>query len=334
MTTRKLISIVCPVYNEQECIPIFYERLRSTLEPLCEIYDFEVIFTNNRSSDRSLELIQNIRLSDPRVQVLTFSRNFGYQPSILAGLRHAAGDAIVCIDVDCEDPPELIPRFVEEWERGFDVVYGDRKKRTENLLVQWARMVFYRLNRLLADTEIVLDMGDFLLLSRRVRDLMLANRTTFPFLRTEAAYVGFDRRAIAYRRQARVRGRTHFRFIALMKFAIGGILSSSTFPLRAVAFLFPPVFVAAAALAFLDLIEGSQRAFHALVALALLYIVLACACLAIYVARTYKNGVARPIFIVDWDQSALNGDHARWTTDTIQDAAREESVEAVWRRRL
>src|SRR4051812_31831903 len=126
---RQLISIVCPVFNEEAAVPLFYRRLREALGPLRHAYDFELIFTNNRSTDRTLEVVSGLRQADPTVQVLTFSRNFGYQASVLAGLRHAAGDAMVVIDVDCEDPPEMIPKFVAEWEKGFDVVYGLRGKR-------------------------------------------------------------------------------------------------------------------------------------------------------------------------------------------------------------
>lgn len=314
MQTR-LISVVCPVFNEEESIPIFYERLQTSIAPLRQFYDFETIFTNNRSNDQSLEIIMGLRKLDPSVQVITLSRNFGYQPSLMSGIRHASGDAVIVIDVDCEDPPELIPRFILEWEGGYDLVYGDRKRRTELFVIQVARLAFYRLNSLLADTEIVLDMADFVLLSRRVRDLMLANRSTYPFLRTEAAYVGFQRKGIPYKRQARVRGRSHYNLLAMVKFAVGGILSSSTFPLRLIAFLFAPVLTATVALLLADILKGLPLAFHFLVAIDFVYLLFSVACLAIYLARDYKNGVARPIFIVDWSKSALNGNRVLWTTN-------------------
>ncbi len=106
---RKLVTVICPVYNEEESIPIFYERFNHAVAPLRSNYRFELLFTNNRSSDGTLEVIHELRANDPAVQVLTFSRNFGYQASVTAGLRHAEGDAVIVIDVDCEDPPELIP---------------------------------------------------------------------------------------------------------------------------------------------------------------------------------------------------------------------------------
>ena len=129
--TQILISIICPVFNEENSIPIFYKRLLAAIKPLRETYDFELVFTNNRSTDRSLEIIKNICKNDTMVNVLTLSRNFGYQRSMLAGLNHADGDVFMFIDVDCEDPPEMITDFIEQWEQGYDIVYGLRDKREE-----------------------------------------------------------------------------------------------------------------------------------------------------------------------------------------------------------
>jgi len=303
---RRKISIVSPVLNEEGSIPIFYERLSKALEPLRDRYEFELIFTNNRSTDRTLEVIREIRARDPRVQFVTFSRNFGYQPSVLAGLTYATGDGFLVIDVDCEDPPEMIPQLLEEWEKGYDVVYGERVQRTEAIGVQIMRLIFYRLNRILADSEIILDMAEFALVSRRVRDLMLANKSTFPFLRTEIGYVGFRRKGIRYRRQPRIKGRTHYNFIGMAKFATGGILSSSTFTLRLAAYILPVAFVWNLAVIGLLAFREQPRLFQATVLLDLLYAVFCLASLSLYTARIYKDGVARPVFIVDWEQSGLN----------------------------
>ncbi len=303
---NKLITVICPVFNEEESIPIFYERFNRAVAPLRSDYRFELLFTNNRSKDGTLQIIRELRAQDPAVQVLTFSRNFGYQASVSAGMRHAAGDAIVVIDVDCEDPPEMIPRFVEEWRNGFDLVYGDRKKRTEFYGVHLLRLLFYRLNRLLADNDIILDMAEFALFTRRIRDAMLDNRSTFPFLRAEAGFAGFERKGIPYQRQPRVRGTTHYNFLGMTKFAVAGMLSSSTFPLRVTAYLCAPVVMANLILCVLDFSDTWAKAFHLLVTTDLLYVVGAIAFLAIYLARDYKNGAARPLFIVDWELSELN----------------------------
>lgn len=307
MSRKKVISIVCPVLNEEASVRLFYDRLQKALVSLRGRYDFELIFTNNGSTDGTLEAILNLRREDPTVQVLTMSRNFGYQATVGAGLRNASGEAIAVIDVDCEDPPEMIPTFVEEWERGYDVVYGKRDKRSEAFAMQLLRKAFYRFNRLVADSEIILDMAEFFLISASVRDAILNNASTFPFLRTEVAYVGFQRKAIPYARQRRVRGVSHYNLLRATKFAIGGILSSSTLPLRLSAYLYLPL----AGLNLLALAgawrQGVATWFQTLLVLDFLYVSLFVGIIAIYLARTYKDVVGRPLYVIDWQKSYLNG---------------------------
>ena len=303
---RKLISIICPVFNEEESIPLFYDRLQTAINGLREKYNFELIFTNNHSTDRTLETILNLRKKDTDVQVLTLSRNFGYQASITAGLRHASGSAVIIIDADCEDPPEMIPKFISEWENNYDIVYGKREKRSEFYGMHLARKAFYRLNRLIADSEIILDMAEFSLMSAHVRDAILDNRSTYPFLRTEVAYTGFKRKAISYKRQPRIRGKTNYNFVQMTKFAVGGILSSSTFPLRLAAYLCIPLILVNLLLMFLDFWTGSKNAFRILVSLDCLYVVFFTASICIYLARIYKDGVQRPIYVIDWGNSVMN----------------------------
>jgi glycosyltransferase involved in cell wall biosynthesis len=302
---KKLLSIICPVYNEQDNIIMFYERIQKVIEPLNGQYEFEIIFTNNRSTDDSYKIVCNLHKQDKRVNLLTFSRNFGYQASILAGLTHASGDASVVIDVDCEDPPELIWQFIEKWEEGYDVVYGIRKKRQESRVIQWMRNFFYWILHKFGDYEVVMNMAEFSLITRDVRQEILNNKSTFPFLRTEIGYTGFNRIGVDYIRQSRQHGKTHYNFLGMSAFAIGGILSSSTFFLRLSAligmFLLPMNLV----LLFLDLTEKYSKAFEILVTLDLMYLVFFMAVLSIYNARIYKDGVQRPVFIVDWKYSFL-----------------------------
>jgi glycosyltransferase involved in cell wall biosynthesis len=299
MAERQLISIVCAVYNEEACIPIFYDRVRASIEPFRERYDFELLFTNNCSTDGSLDTILRLRRSDPRVQVITYTRNYGYEASIATGLRHARGDAIVVIDVDCQDPPEMIAQFLAEWERGYDVVYGKRDQRLESAGMQLLRKAFYRLHRLIADSEIVLDMGEFYLVAAPVRDAMLLNRSTKPFLRSELAYVGFRRTGISYTRQHRAAGITHHKLLRATEFAVAGILTSSTFALRLPAYAFP-------VLAVVNLLLLYHDHFQGLVVMDLLYLAFFVAMACLYLARTYKDVVQRPITVIDWKQSAVN----------------------------
>ena len=168
MNNPKLISIICPVHNEEESIPIFYKRLLNIIEPLRKKYDFELIFTNNCSEDNSLKIIKNYCQENSMIKVITLSRNFGYEAAVLSGLTYAKGDAIGIIDVDCEDPPEMIPIFLKEWEKGFDIIYGLRKKRAEFIVIQLLRKLFYRLNKLVADSDVILDMAEFSLFSSDV----------------------------------------------------------------------------------------------------------------------------------------------------------------------
>lgn len=299
MAERQTISIVCPVYNEQACVPIFYERLRAAVLPLRDRYDFELLFANNASTDGTLDAILRLRGADPEVQVLTYARNYGYEASIATGLRHARGDAIVAIDVDGEDPPEMIPQFVAEWERGADVVYGQRDRRIEFVGMHLARKAFYRLNRLLADSEIVLDMGEFYLVSARVRDAILLNRSTKPFLRSEIGYVGFRRTGISYTRQPRVAGASHHNLWRAADLAMAGFLTSSTFPLRLSAYALP-------ALVFVNVAMLMGDRFQALVVIDLLYVAFFLSMACLYLGRTYKDVVQRPVTVVDWAHSVVN----------------------------
>lgn len=302
---KKLLSIICPVYNEQDNIEMFYERIQKVIEPLAGRYKFEIIFTNNRSIDNSYKIICDLHKQDNRVKLLTFSRNFGYQASVQAGLTYAHGDASIVIDVDCEDPPELIAQFIEKWEEGYEVVYGIRKKRQENKIVQWMRNFFYWLLHKLGDYEIVMNMAEFSLISQNVRREILNNKSTFPFLRAEIGYSGFSRIGIDYTRQSRRHGKTHYNFMGMSAFAIGGILSSSTFLLRLAAFIGIFLLPANLVLLIFTLTERFSKAFEILVTVDLMYLVFFMAVLSIYNARIYKDGVQRPVFIVDWKYSIL-----------------------------
>lgn len=304
--TKKLVSIICPVYNEQVNIQMFYDRMETALSNLRGLYKFEYIFTNNRSTDNTLEIISSLRELDKRVQMITFSRNFGYQASVLAGLHYAKGDASIVIDVDCEDPPEMIPSFIEKWQEGYDIVYGIRKKRQENIIVQEARNLFYWLLNKVGDHEIIMNMAEFGLITKEVRQEILNNKSTFPFLRTEISYAGFNQIGINYIRQARQYGKTHYNFWGMAQFAVGGILSSSTFLLRLSAFI-GAVFVLLNALAlFFEITNLISKAFEVIVILDLMYLVFFMATISIYIARIYKNGVQRPIFIVDKRHTFIN----------------------------
>lgn len=300
-TPKTLLSIVCPVYNEELAIPLFYERMRAVLLGMPEV-DYEIIFTNNRSHDSSLDKIRTLRENDPKVHYLTFSRNFGYQASILAGLTHARGDISVIIDVDCEDPPEMIPKFVAKWREGHDICYGIRGKRDEAEWITSLRYLFYRILKLTADTDIILDMAEFSLLARHVRDVIVKNASTFPFLRAEIAYSGFRKIGIPYDRQRRIIGQSNYNLKGMAIFAIAGIMAVSTFPLRAAAYFFPLAVALNIGLLLADAIWGFATIKY-IITFDLLYATFMLAAQGLYIARIYKNGIGRPVYIVDWDLS-------------------------------
>jgi dolichol-phosphate mannosyltransferase len=305
--TRRLVSIICPVFNEEQCVPLFYDRLAAVFRGLQDRYDLELIFTNNRSTDRTTACVEALRARDPRVQLLTLSRNVGYQASVQAGLKQARGEAMLVIDVDCEDPPEMIPELLAGWEEGFDLVYGIRDKRAEPAIITLARKVFYRLNRMLADSDVILDMAEFVLITDAVRDAILCNRSTYPFLRSEMAAMGFARKGIRYDRQPRVAGVTHYSLWRMTEFAVAGILSSTTFPLRLVFYALPLVWALDLALLAGHLAWAWAWAVPVLVVANALYLGTGLAFVALYLARTYRNVVGRPLAVVDWTRSAING---------------------------
>ena len=225
-----MYSIVIPIYNEEAVIPELYRRLAAVMDALDE--PTEVILVDDGSRDRTFGMLSDLSKHDKRVKVLRFSRNFGHQIAISAGIDHARGDAVVLMDGDLQDPPEVLPSFIQQWREGYDVVYAIRKKRKENIFKRAAYAVFYRLLRKLSYLDIPLDSGDFCLMDKRVaqvvRDLPERNR----FVRGLRTWAGFRQIGLSYERDARFAGEPKYTFGKLMKLAYDGIFSFSTVPLR------------------------------------------------------------------------------------------------------
>lgn len=228
----RLVSIVVPVYNEEHNIDPFYRELAPVLLALEPEYRFEIVFTDNHSTDSTFDRLKELAARDSRVRAYRFSRNFGYQRSIMTGYARAAGDAAIQLDVDLQDPPELIARFLQEWRAGADVVYGVRIKRQEHFITNLQRNIFYRLIDKLSEDKIPVDAGDFRLISRRVIELLKSFEDTQPYLRGTIATLGFKQVGIPYERRARVIGESKFPFSKLLSLAIDGILNHSVVPLR------------------------------------------------------------------------------------------------------
>jgi dolichol-phosphate mannosyltransferase len=232
MPPKPLISLVVPVFNEELNILPFYEKASTTLATLADRFRFELVFTDNHSTDRTFALLSGIAQQDSRVRVFRFSRNFGYQRSILTGYTRCRGDAAIQLDADLQDPPELIATFLNHWQAGADVVYGVRTRRSEGFATNAARRLFYRLIDNLSEEKLPVDAGDFRLISRRVIDLVCMYRDANPYLRGTIATLGFEQVGVPYVRNPRTLGESKFPFSKLLSLALDGILNHSTVPLR------------------------------------------------------------------------------------------------------
>ena len=234
---RKLVSIVVPVLNEQENIQSFYGAVTDVMAPLSDDYAYEFVFTDNHSTDRSLQILQRLAKEDPRVRVIRFSKNFGYQRSIWAGYCHARGSAAIQLDCDLQDPPALIPEFLQLWEKGYKVVYGVRRsRRSEPFWLQGLRKLFYRIVDRLSEDRLPHDAGDFRLVDRRILDELRMRDDRRPYLRGAIASMGFDQIGVPYDRNARKGGVSKFTLLQLLGLAADGILNHSIVPLRIATF--------------------------------------------------------------------------------------------------
>ena len=227
-----LISVIVPVYNEVETVHPLYQRLTAVFDDLKNKYDFEIVFTDNHSDDGTFKALAELAETDKRIRVFRFSRNFGFQRSILTGYLKTRGVAAIQIDCDLQDPPELFPGFLEKFEEGYDVVYGVRRSRQEGVWINSMRRVFYWLIDALSEDQLPHQAGDFRLVSRRVINVMNDVDDSHPYLRGMIANFGFKQEGIPYDRSSRERGESKFTLLKLISLAIDGILYHSLVPLR------------------------------------------------------------------------------------------------------
>ena len=232
----KFISVLVPVYNEAEVLGEFHKQLVAVLSETG--YGYEILYVDDGSTDSSLELLASIRADDRAVAVIELSRNFGKEVALSAGLDHARGDAVVLIDADLQDPPELINRFLEEWGQGYDVVYGSRVAREgEPWLKRVTAAGFYRLLNMVSDVEIPENAGDFRLLSRRAVDALVSLPERHRYMKGLYAWIGFPQKSVPFVRQPRFAGESHWSYWRLWNFALEGITSFSTVPLKFATYL-------------------------------------------------------------------------------------------------
>ncbi len=231
--TRPLLSVVAPFYFSTLTIAEFYKRLKAVMVSLDGELDHELVLVNDGSTDETLTMLRDLAARDPHVRVVDLSRNFGHQIAITAGIDRARGDAVVVIDDDLQDPPEVILEMIAKWHGGFKVVYGVRAKRKgESAFKLATAKLFYRLIGRLSETPIPLDTGDFRLMDRQVVDALKAMREESRYVRGMVAWIGFKQYALPYERDARYAGETHYTMRKLIELALAGILSFSSKPLE------------------------------------------------------------------------------------------------------
>ena len=230
----KKISVIIPMYYEEEVAEECYKRMTSVLQNI-ENYDYEIICINDGSRDKTLSILENLAIRDKKLKILSFSRNFGHQCAVTAGLKFVTGDVIVIIDADLQDPPELIPEMLKLWEAGNDVIYGKRKTRDgESVFKLFTAKMFYKTLNALSDVEIPKDTGDFRLVDRKVVDTINSLPEHNKFLRGLFSWVGYKQIPFQYERKERFAGKTKYPLKKMLKLASDGIISFSTKPLKIV----------------------------------------------------------------------------------------------------
>lgn len=305
MMQRPRFSVVVPIHNEVENIPELYERLSDVMSGLHASY--EMIVVNDGSTDASLPLLYGLHARDARVKIVSLARNFGHQIALSAGLDHARGEAVIMMDADLQDPPEVIPEFVRRWEEGFQVVYGMRRERKENAFKRFAYAAFYRLLRMVSAVEIPLDSGDFSLIDARVADVVRAMPERARFIRGLRSWVGFTQVGIEYARPGRRSGQPKYTFRKLVHLALDGLLSFSTAPLRIATFagflIAMLSFVAAVYYLSGTLLADKTIPGFATTIIVVLFLggvqLVTLGILGEYVGRMYEEVKARPMYVIN-----------------------------------
>lgn len=304
MLTERSISIVVPCYNEHENIQALHERTVAVMADVTS--DWELVFIDNGSTDASAPMLAELAAQDSRVSVLSLSRNFGSQAAYSSGLEWATGEAVVCMDGDLQDPPEVIPQLVSKWLEGYEVVYGDRARRNAGIGMRIANKAFYRLLRRFSYIEIPLDAGDFSLMDRRVVEIMNTMPERNRLIRGLRAWVGFRQIGVPYTRDARHAGRSSNSIIDLFRWASTGLVSYSYAPLELISLLagvvmfFAAVAIVAYTVGYLIKPTAPPGILTLLVAILFLGAV-QLLCLSIiseYIAKIFEEVKARPKFIV------------------------------------
>lgn len=298
------VSVVVPMYYEEEVAQECDKRMNAALKE----YDYEIIYVNDGSTDNTLPILKDIAEKNDKIKIISFSRNFGHQAAVTAGVHEAQGDCIVIIDADLQDPPEIIPDMIELWQQGNDVVYAKRKKRKgESAFKLFTAKMFYKILDGLTDTKIPRDTGDFRLIDRKVADAFNQMTEHNRFIRGMVPWLGFKQTPIEYVRDERYAGETKYPLRKMIKFALNGIVSFSVKPLQLVTRL--GIFTLFASLAIIIYVLISKFTGHALMEgwASIMIVVtmlsgvqlIAIGVVGEYIARIYEETKKRPIYVVD-----------------------------------
>ena len=299
------ISVVAPIFNERESLQEFYRRVREALDTTGD--SWELVPVDDGSTDRTGELLSALAKQDNRVRPVIFARNFGHQLAVTAGLDYARGDAVVIIDADLQDPPELIPEMLAKWKEGYEVVFAIREEREgESLFKLATASLFYRLIYRITDVDIPLDTGDFRLLDRKVVDVLCRMRERHRFLRGMSVWVGFKQTGVKYRRAARFAGTTKYPFRKMFKFAWDAVTSFSYLPLQIamyLGFIAAGLSIVAIPIVAIMRLAGSQAFVgQATTLIAVLFLggvqLISLGILGEYIGRLYDEAKGRPLYIV------------------------------------
>ncbi|MFD1412154.1 glycosyltransferase family 2 protein [Lapidilactobacillus gannanensis] len=298
--TDKLISIVLPVYNEHEILPTTIQTLEDFVAG--QPQDYELIFVDDGSRDYSATIVEHARLKYHNLKLVQFSRNFGHQIAITAGIRYASGDAIVVMDADLQDPPEVIPAMIKQWQAGYQVVYGKRLQRDgETWFKKISAHWFYRILAKLTTIQIPTDTGDFRLIDRQVAETLKKVNEDDPYVRGLVSWVGFRQTAVEYERHERLAGKSKYPLKKMIKLAFDGITSFSAVPLKFATWLSAILISFGILLGLISLIVGQATNITLLVFMMCLcsgVILLIIGILGVYLSRIFAASRQRPLYIV------------------------------------
>ena len=304
---KKTITIIIPAYNEEEALPLCFERVTKIINELGE-YNFEVLTVDDGSSDKTVDVIKSQHAEDKRFSYVILSRNFGKEIAMLAGLDYAKGDAVIFMDADLQDPPELIPKLIKYWEQGYDDVYARRRSRKgETWLKKWTSKMYYRVLQSLTSVEIQKDTGDFRLLDRRCVNALIEMREFSRNSKSMFSWIGYKKKEVLYDRDPRIAGATKWNYKKLVDLAIDGITSFTTSPLRIATYLTIPTF-AALVIYFIYVIikcivtTEPIQAFQAIILLILFFAginIMLFGIVGEYLGRIFNESKGRPLYFVD-----------------------------------